>query len=96
MIAAAKGLYLSPKDLCTIEILPKLIEAGVYSLKIEGRMKKLEYAAGVTSIYRKYLDLYEESPEDYKVEAADMERLLCLGNRNGFTKVIMKCETDVP
>ena len=49
-------------------------------------MKKLEYAAGVTSIYRKYLDLYEESPEDYKVEAADMERLLCLGNRNGFTK----------
>ena len=54
--------------------------------KIEGRMKKLEYAAGVTSIYRKYLDLYEESPEDYKVETADMERLLCLGNRNGFTK----------
>ena len=40
----------------------------------------------MTSIYRKYLDLYEESPEDYKVEAADMERLLCLGNRNGFTK----------
>ena len=49
-------------------------------------MKKLEYAAGVTSIYRKYLDLYEESPESYKVEEADMERLLLLGNRNGFTK----------
>ena len=49
-------------------------------------MKKLEYAAGVTSIYRKYLDLYEESPQHYKVDAADMERLLCLGNRNGFTK----------
>lgn len=77
---------LSPKDLCTIELLPELCESGIYSFKIEGRMKKLEYAAGVTSIYRKYLDLYEESPEDYKVEAADMERLLCLGNRNGFTK----------
>lgn len=77
---------LSPKDLCTIELLPELCESGIYSFKIEGRMKKLEYAAGVTSIYRKYLDLYEESPEAYKVEAADMERLLCLGNRNGFTK----------
>lgn len=77
---------LSPKDLCTIELLPELCESGIYSFKIEGRMKKLEYAAGVTSIYRKYLDLYEESPESYKVEEADMERLLLLGNRNGFTK----------
>lgn len=77
---------LSPKDLCTIELLPELCESGIYSFKIEGRMKKLEYAAGVTSIYRKYLDLYEESPQHYKVDAADMERLLCLGNRNGFTK----------
>ena len=77
---------LSPKDLCTIELLPELCESGIYSFKIEGRMKKLEYAAGVTSIYRKYLDLYEEAPESYKVEEADMERLLLLGNRNGFTK----------
>ena len=50
---------LSPKDLCTISQLPQLCESGIYSFKIEGRMKKLEYAAGVTSIYRKYLDLYE-------------------------------------
>ena len=77
---------LSPKDLCTIELLPELCESGIYSFKIEGRMKKLEYAAGVTSIYRKYLDLYEESPQSYKVEEADIERLLLLGNRNGFTK----------
>ena len=77
---------LSPKDLCTIELLPELCESGIYSFKIEGRMKKLEYAAGVTSIYRKYLDIYEEAPESYKVEKADMERLLLLGNRNGFTK----------
>ena len=76
---------LSPKDLCTISQLPQLCESGIYSFKIEGRMKKLEYAAGVTSIYRKYLDLYESCPEHYRVEDTDMERLLALGNRNGFT-----------
>lgn len=76
---------LSPKDLCTISQLPQLCESGIYSFKIEGRMKKLEYAAGVTSIYRKYLDLYESCPEHYRVEDADMERLLAFGNRNGFT-----------
>ena len=76
---------LSPKDLCTISQLPQLCESGIYSFKIEGRMKKLEYAAGVTSMYRKYLDLYESCPEHYRVEDADMERLLAFGNRNGFT-----------
>lgn len=49
---------LSLKDLCTIEKLPELIEAGIDSFKIEGRMKKPEYAAGVTAIYRKYIDKY--------------------------------------
>lgn len=51
---------LSLKDMCTLEILPDLIEAGIDSFKIEGRMKKPEYAAGVTSIYRKYIDLYQK------------------------------------
>lgn len=46
------------KDMCTLSILPDLIEAGVDSFKIEGRMKKAEYAAGVTSVYRKYIDRY--------------------------------------
>ena len=76
---------LSLKDLCTISQLPQLCESGIYSFKIEGRMKKLEYAAGVTSVYRKYLDLYESCPDHYRVEDADMERLLAFGNRNGFT-----------
>ena len=53
-----QSYLLSPKDMCTIDILPEILEARVYSLKIEGRMKKPEYAAGVTAIYRKYLDLY--------------------------------------
>lgn len=77
---------LSPKDLCTVTLLPKLCEAGIYSFKIEGRMKQLEYAAGVTSVYRKYLDLYEKDPENYHVENQDIDYLLQLGNRNGFTK----------
>ena len=48
-------------------------------------MKSLEYAAGVTSVYRKYLDLYEDSPEAFQVEQADLDYLMQLGNRNGFT-----------
>ena len=51
---------LSLKDMQTIDILPELIEAGIDSFKIEGRMKKPEYAAGVTAIYRKYIDEYFE------------------------------------
>ena len=51
---------LSPKDLCTIGMIPQLAECGIDSFKIEGRMKQAEYAAGVTSIYRKYIDLYEQ------------------------------------
>lgn len=49
---------LSLKDMCTIQHLPELIEAGIDSFKIEGRMKKPEYTAGVTAVYRKYIDRY--------------------------------------
>lgn len=57
---------LSLKDMCTIEYLPDLIEAGIDSFKIEGRMKKPEYSAGVTAIYRKYIDLYLADREAYR------------------------------
>ncbi|MCM1122709.1 MAG: U32 family peptidase [Eubacterium sp.] len=67
---------LSLKDMCTIDYIPKLIDAGIDSFKIEGRMKKPEYAAGVTAIYRKYIDLYEEKGiEAYHVDKADMQGL---------------------
>ena len=49
---------LSPKDMCTIDLLPEIIRSGVTSLKIEGRMKRPEYTAGVVRIYRKYLDQF--------------------------------------
>ncbi len=76
---------LSPKDICTLSILPKIIESGVYSLKIEGRMKNKYYVAGVTSIYRKYIDLYLKNPKNYKVDPKDIEYLMDLFNRNGFS-----------
>ncbi len=89
-----KSYPLSLKDLCTIDCLPKLIEAGMDSFKIEGRMKKPEYAAGVTAIYRKYLDLYydlaEKGPENlanYRVSPEDREflsRLYMRSMRSGL------------
>ena len=70
---------LSLKDMCTIDYIPQLIEAGIDSFKIEGRMKKPEYAAGVTALYRKYIDLYEEKgAENYHVTNEDMETLRSL------------------
>lgn len=70
---------LSLKDMCTISCLPQLIGAGIDSFKIEGRMKKAEYAAGVTALYRKYIDLYyENGAETYKVSETDLDRLRSL------------------
>ncbi|MDE7276781.1 MAG: U32 family peptidase, partial [Lachnospiraceae bacterium] len=69
------GYVLSLKDMCTLAFLPKLIEAGIDSFKIEGRMKRPEYAAGVTAVYRKYIDSYYKNPDAYHVEQADMDKL---------------------
>lgn len=69
------GYLLSMKDQCTLKILPELIKSGIDSFKIEGRMKRPEYAAYVTSIYRKYIDLYLKNPSKYKVDEKDIENL---------------------
>ena len=77
---------LSLKDLCTLDLLPDMIEAGVYSLKIEGRMKSPRYTAGVVSVYRKYVDRYlEYGREGYRVDPQDKRMLLELFDRGGFT-----------
>ena len=65
---------LSLKDMCTLEILPRILDAGVCSLKVEGRMKPPEYVEGVISIYRKYLDMIC-SGEEYHVDISDLRRL---------------------
>ena len=89
---------LSLKDICTLELIPEMIESGIYSFKIEGRMKKPEYAAAVAFQYRKYTDLYlkyyEECPAEedpaayamkkYRVREEDRQMLLDLYNRGGF------------
>lgn len=73
---SASKYPLSLKDMCTLEYLPRLLSAGIDSFKIEGRMKRPEYAAGVTAIYRKYMDLYDkEGAAGYRVDPADMDRL---------------------
>lgn len=69
---------LSMRDMCTLQILPELIEAGIDSFKIEGRMKRPEYAAGVSAVYRKYIDLYYENPKEYRIDPKDMELLSSL------------------
>lgn len=83
---------LSPKDINTVAFIPELIEAGVDSFKIEGRMKRPEYAAVVTSIYRKYVDYYlENGKEKYQdivrsdVFNQDMIDLMDIYNRGGFS-----------
>lgn len=96
---AKKPQYLlSLKDICTLELIPEMIESGIYSFKIEGRMKKPEYAAAVAFQYRKYADLYlkyyEECPAEedpaayamkkYRVREEDRQMLLDLYNRGGF------------
>ena len=77
---------LSLKDLCGIDRIRELSEAGVYSFKIEGRMKQIAYATGVVALYRKYMDAYLEGKR-VVVSEKDHKRLFDLGNRNGFTDV---------
>lgn len=96
---------LSMKDMCALPILPKLMDAGIDSFKIEGRMKKPEYVAGTTAIYRKYIDRFYDwdqkgRPGTWSIDPEDLEELnqlyirsdLCTGyyeRRNGRELVTM-------
>ena len=75
-----QGFLLSTRDLCGLDFIPNLINAGVTCLKIEGRMKNPEYVATVTRIYRKYIDL-AESGENYVIDENDRKDLLQVFNR---------------
>lgn len=82
-----EGKLLSLKDLCALDILPDLIDAGIDSFKIEGRMKSPRYTAGVTQVWRKYIDMYHKyGRKAYRVEEADREMLSDLFDRGGFTE----------
>ncbi len=100
-----EGYFLSPKENCALPLLDQLIEAGVDSFKIEGRMKKPEYTAFVTAMYRKYVDLYFElgargyaqwkkkHTQEFK---EDLRLLGELYNREGFTSGYLEGESGVP
>ena len=79
-----KGYLLSPRDLCSLDYLPRLINCGVKSLKVEGRMKSPEYVATVTRIYRKYINLVK-SNKPYKIDEQDRKDLMQVFNRGNFS-----------
>lgn len=82
-----EGYLMSPKDLCLVDSLGELRKIGVASLKIEGRLKRPEYVAAVTGVYRKYLD------NPARVDEADYNELLNAFNRSGFTKAYFALQT---
>lgn len=77
---------LSPKDICAIDLIPELIEAGIDSFKIEGRMKSPEYVASVVKEYRKYIDQALENASNYQVAEEDVAQLQSIFNRGGFSQ----------
>ncbi len=78
---------LSPKDMNTLELLPQILEMGIDSLKIEGRMKRPEYTAGVVSIYRKYMDLITESNgKNCRIQKSDLQKLEELFRKRGYSQ----------
>ncbi len=81
-----KACYpLSLKDLCTIDLIPELMDAGIDSFKIEGRMKREEYVAGVTDVYRRRIDEYLKHPEKKgEVPPEDKKLLSVLYVRSGL------------
>ena len=88
-----KGYLLSSKDLCGLDYLPQLINAGVCCFKIEGRMKTPEYVATVTRIYRKYIDKVLNN-EEYLIEKQDKLDLLQVFNRGNFSSGHLSTEPN--
>jgi U32 family peptidase len=72
---------MSPKDLKLIESIPRMIELGIDSLKIEGRMKSIHYIATVVSVYRKVIDAYCADPDHFKIKKEWLEELDKCANR---------------
>lgn len=81
-----KGTYImNSKDLCMIEHIPELVESGLDSLKIEGRMKSVYYVASIVKAYREAIDSYFENPKEYKFEDKWKEYLLKPSHREYYT-----------
>nr|WP_315100638.1 U32 family peptidase [uncultured Catonella sp.] len=92
-ILETKPYLLSPKDICALDLIPDMAEAGIDSFKIEGRMKRPEYAALTAYLYRKWTDVYLENGKEYfnsekavRERNSDIEKLSDIYNRGSFTK----------
>lgn len=91
----SEAYLLSPKDMCTLDLIPELIEAGIDSFKIEGRMKRPEYSARIAHLYRKYADRYlSVGKEGYRIDSKDRELLQERYNRSGFSQGYYQFHND--
>ncbi|MDD5600980.1 MAG: U32 family peptidase, partial [Actinomycetota bacterium] len=81
-ITGKESYILSKNDLCLLDFIPALVDAGVDAIKIEGRMKSAEYTGIVTKIYRKYIDLYYNNPAGYRVDDYDIYKLAGVYSRD--------------
>ncbi len=89
-----RGTYvMSSRDLCTIGHVPELIEAGIDSFKIEGRMKGINYVGGVVKAYREAIDTFCTSPEDFSLNDRLMRELQMISSR-GYTEGMYFGEPD--
>ncbi len=93
-VGLRNSYMLSMKDLCGIDDIPDLYKNGVYSLKIEGRMKQVAYAQGVVDIYRREMDAFLLGDRRYTGGRQVQDKLLALGNRNGFTDVWYRAQNS--
>lgn len=81
-----QGTYImNSRDLCLIEHIPEVVETGVDSLKIEGRMKSLHYVATVTAVYRQAIDSYFKDPISYQFKPEWLEELKKVSHRDYTT-----------
>lgn len=80
------GSYiLNSKDMCLIDYIPELVQAGIDSFKIEGRVKTAYYAAVITGAYRKAVDLYAEMGEDYILPESIRQEVFKVSHRDYYT-----------
>lgn len=86
--------FFNSKDLCMIGHIPELMDSGLYSLKIEGRMKSIYYVANTVRVYRKAIDEYNKSPENYKFDPKWVEELSKVSHRKFTTGFYLNKPTE--
>lgn len=83
------------KDLCLVDYLPQLVESGVDSLKIEGRMKGINYVASVVRVYREAIDRFCENPVEYSFQREWLEELCKISHRGYTTGFLLGAPKDL-